>query len=292
MSFFALILVFSSACLHAGWNLLAHRERTSSNLFLRISLVIALFGLAPAIAAEFRSHPFPPQIWLFLLLTGVFQTFYYLGLTMGYRSGDFSVVYPLARSLPILLLAFFDIARGYFPSSLGCLGILLVIAGCVLLPLKSFQEVTKLDYWNNATIWILVTVFATLGYTTVDKLAAEILPEGADMAARYGVWQAIFTIPFLWLILKLMGEPTEFGRGITSWILPTLSALFVFSSYWLMLWAYQISVYTSYLFGLRQLSIVIGVVLAALIFREPVSRLRIVAATIMTLGIICISLVQ
>jgi uncharacterized membrane protein len=58
-----------------------------------------------------------------------------------------------------------------------------------------------------------------------------------------------------------------------------------------MLWAYQLSAIASYLVGLRQVSIVIGVVLAIWIFHEPALKLRISAACLITAGVICISLI-
>jgi drug/metabolite transporter (DMT)-like permease len=292
MSSFTILLVLGSAFLHASWNLVAHSQRTSSDLFLRVSWVIGLLGVVPASIAEFQGQSFPLGVWGLLLLTGIFQAFYYLGLTISYRTGDFSVVYPLSRALPILLLAFVDIARGRIPSLLGWLGISLVVLGCLAAPLKSIQEVTKSHYWNRSTVWIGMTVVATLGYTTVDKLAAEILPSGAESAGRYGIWQAIFTIPFLLLTLKLLKEPISTSKNFRDWKLPIIAALFIFCSYWLMLWAYQISPYSSYLVGLRQFSIALGVVMSAWLFREPTPGLRIGAAIVITLGIVCLSLAR
>ncbi|MCB8945767.1 MAG: hypothetical protein H6658_18620 [Ardenticatenaceae bacterium] len=49
-----------------------------------------------------------PATWPYLLVTGCFQAMYYLGLLQGYKSGDFTVVYPVARALPVLILAFVD----------------------------------------------------------------------------------------------------------------------------------------------------------------------------------------
>ena len=51
-------------------------------------------------AGALGSH-FPPGVWMNFTFGGICLAFYYLGLTQGYQSGDFSVVYPLARSLPV-----------------------------------------------------------------------------------------------------------------------------------------------------------------------------------------------
>jgi drug/metabolite transporter (DMT)-like permease len=246
-------------------------------------------GLLPVLIAQLKGDLFPLPVWGLLIVTGLFEALYYLGLIMGYRYGNFSVVYPVARALPILFLAFVDVSRGRIPSMLGWLGIILTIIGCAIAPLKSLQNIKVADYWNQATVWIFVIMFSTVGYTTVDKLAAELLPTGAGTAAQYIVLQSLFTVPFLWLVLKLSGEPMEKQRKVADWTWSILFALFVTGSYWLMLWAYQLSPFISYLSALRQFSIVIGVVIATLCFREPAPVLRISAAVAITLGMICIS---
>ena len=54
---------------------------------------------------------------------------YYLGLSRGYMSGDFTVVYPLARATPVLVIAALDVARGQAPTLFGWLGLLLIVIG-------------------------------------------------------------------------------------------------------------------------------------------------------------------
>jgi len=289
MSWFALVLVFLSATIHAFWNLLAHSQKVNGTLLLRFHIITGLVGVIPALIPEFQGDSFPATVWLLVILTGLFQSFYFLGLMMGYRHGNFSIVYPVARALPILFLAFFDIGRGRFPSILGWLGIIFIIIGCILAPIKSLRTIKLSDYWNPSTIWILVIMSATVAYTATDKLAAEILTPGAATSARYALFQAIFTVPFLWIVLRLSGEPLPAPQGIATWKFPALFAIFVFTSYWLMLWAFQLEPYISYLSAMRQFSLVIGVILAAVVLREDVPKMRIFAAAIIVLGMICIS---
>src|SRR5690606_5071820 len=110
---------------------------------------------------------------MLLAITGIFQSLYFFGLSRGYSSGDFTVVYPVARALPVLILALVDVARGHAPSAWGWLGMFLVVAGCLLSPLQSPRAI-RLDRYVNATGgWVLVTALAGVGYSVVDKLAAE-----------------------------------------------------------------------------------------------------------------------
>lgn len=288
----ALGLVFLSTILHASWNLLAHARRNDQTLFLRAALVTGLVGLGPVLWTEWTgSNRFPPLVWLLLGITGLFQGLYFLGLTRGYGSGDFTVVYPVARALPVLILALVDVGRGQVLSPLGWLGIALVTAGCLLSPLESLREIRWQRYANATGFWILVTAAGGVGYSVIDKLAAEQLAPGAWSAARYGLMETFFTVFYLWPLLRLTGGPLGPAPGSWNvrWGWAALAGAFIFAAYWLILWAYQISPYVSYIVALRQFSIVIGVVAATVLFREPAARLRIAAAVVIALGVAAIT---
>jgi drug/metabolite transporter (DMT)-like permease len=253
-----------------------------------------MVGLGPVLWSEWTgSSRFPPLVWLLLAITGLFQGLYFLGLTRGYGSGDFTVVYPVARALPVLILALVDLSRGRVPSPLGWLGIGLVTTGCLLAPLVSLRAIHWRRYANATGFWILVTAAGGVGYSTVDKLAAEQLAPGAWSAARYGLMETLFTTVYLWPLLRLTGgvlPPAPGKRWIMRWREAALAGVFIFAAYWLILWAYQLSPYVSYIVALRQFSIVIGVVAAALLFHEPAPRLRIGAALVIALGVAAITL--
>ena len=290
MTFLPLLLIGISACMHAGWNLLAHARRADSNLFLRATFISSVVGFLPALVFELQGPHFPLPVFGLLALTGVCQAVYYLGLTMGYRRGDFTVIYPLARALPVLFLAAVDLARGRAPSPLGWVGMILVTAGCALAPLESLRFISLARYRNRAFIWVLVTALGTVGYTAIDKIAAELLPAGPLTAARYEVFEVIATLPFLWLALRFANRSAGETSGANGWKWAAVASVFIFGAYWLVLWAYQLSPYASYISALRQFSIVIGVVVAAIFLREPARGLRVGAALVIAAGIICISL--
>lgn len=288
MSLFPLALILTSTILHASWNLLAHARRQDTTLFVRANLIVGLVGLGPVLWLQFGDDPFPAAIWPLLLATGFFQAVYFLGLTMGYRSGEFSVVYPVARALPVLALAVLDIARGRPPSALGWLGMVLVTVGCLLAPLASLRTISRDRYLNWTIFWVLVTAAGTVGYSGVDKTALEMLRPGLFSALRYGVLQWLLTVPFLWLGLRFVARlPMEWG-AVRDWRRAALATLFISSAYTLILWVYQMIPQASYVVALRQFSIVIGVVAAIVIFHEPAAKLRLSAALIITAGVVIV----
>ncbi len=280
----AIILVVISSFIHAGWNLVLGSQRASYTLF-RINLVVTVVGLGPALVAEFWGPHFPADIWGHLVLAGIFQACYYLGLSKGYQSGHFTVVYPIARALPILIVALADVGQGNAPSPAAWLGMILVSAGCIVIPFKSLRSFEIGYYWNRNMIWIIVAALGTIGYTIVDNAAAELNQPGPLLAARYGIFEFSLATLFYWLVLKGLGQPTGESNGWPGWKWPIIAAVGFFGSYWLILWSYQLSPQTSYIVALRQLGIVIGVAIGVFLFHESAPVLRISASFVIAIGI-------
>jgi uncharacterized membrane protein len=74
------------------------------------------------------------------------------------------------------------------------------------------------------------------------------------------------------------------------WKEPFWGAVMNFGAYWLVLWAYQLAQHVSYIVALRQFSIIIGVILAFIIYKEKGFRVRFTGSFIITVGLILISL--
>lgn len=281
---FAIFLVLLSTFLHAGWNLFL-RQRRSPSTFLQIEVVTSVVGLGPVLMAELGDQPMLVHVWRYLFVAGIFQAIYYLGLTQGYRYGDFTIVYPIARSLPVLLVAVGDAARGRAPSAVAWLGMVLVTIGCLIIPLESWRGFSLSRYWNRAMLWAVVTALAIVGYTLTDKFAADVIAPGPWAAARYGIYEgAASAVPY-WFILKAMGRSTSDHSGLAGWRWSAMAAIGVFGAYWLVLWSYQLAFQASYVVALRQLSIVIGVALGAWFLREAAPLLRLSAACIIVAGV-------
>ena len=100
----AIILLLVSAATHAAWNLLSKREHPSAAFFLVANTAGCLL-LAPIALVNWRAvRQFPPEVWAILPATGLCQAVYYYGLAGAYRHGEISIAYPLARSVPVVLV--------------------------------------------------------------------------------------------------------------------------------------------------------------------------------------------
>ncbi len=289
MSLFSLTLVFISAATHASWNLLV-RDQRAINMFISITVVATIVLLPLTLAAEFFAPPVLSVVPLNIFFGGALLAIYYYGMTHSYRGGDFTVAYPLARALPVLMVACAEVVLGDAPTLLGWIGIVLIAVGSMVVPLQSLRELKFSRYWNKTTVWILMAATGIAGYTVVDRAGLQQLPNGLTYAMRYAIIEAIVGGAIYFLMLRVAHEKIILPKTFADWKLPALATLFVFGSYSLILWAFQSDDRASSVIGLRQISIVMGVVAGAYLFHEHGARLRIPAAMVITLGVILLSL--
>lgn len=273
--------------MHAGWNLIAHWKRGSPLLLLRIPVLIGLIGLVPAAAVEIDEPLLSPGIIGLLALTGAAQALYYFGLLRAYEAADFSLVYPLSRAFPVLLLMLLDLARGRDLTTVAMLGTVLVGTGCALTP-RARSRASPGSRSGRTVLWLTVITAATVGYTVVDKIALESLPARTSVALRYSVWEALATLPFLGALAPAIPRDGLSQDATTSWKWSLAAATFSFGSYGLVLVAYQVSEHMSHVVALRQMSIPLGVAGAGVLIGERVTRFRAAATALIAAGVACV----
>ena len=289
MSLFVIFIIICSTFMHAGWNLLARYNRAERDFYFKMLVIMIVTGFVPAVWSELVTRSLTPTAWWCVLGSGFSAGLYLFFLARAYEESDFTVVYPVARSLPVIFVAFIDVLRGRELTVFGWLGILMVAAGCVFVPLRSFRDFSLGNYFNRASLWMFFAALGTVGYTTLDKIAAEVVQQGPATAARYGyIYFAVSFFPYLGF-MKL-SRPVVVKDSSQDWKIAVLAALFGFGAYWLILWAYQLSPYASYIVAFRQFSIVIGALLAFIIYKEQGVAVRLSGAVMITLGLVLIAL--
>jgi drug/metabolite transporter (DMT)-like permease len=253
-------------------------------LLLTVPGALALIG-----AGLLLPHSFPARAWLCVVPSGIICGLYFRFLALAYGSSDFTVVYPVARALPVLMVAGIDVARGHYPTATGWLAMVMVVAGCALAPQRSYRDLDLRHYTGRAILWMLLTAATIAGFSMLDKLAAETVRRGPGSAAIYcGLWHVCACATYL-----LLGA--VFGRGgrtpqAVGWAMPAAAALLGLASYTLVLWAYQLSPHTGYLLALRQFSIVIGVLAAFRLYREEGLAVRLPATAAIVAGLVIVVL--
>jgi drug/metabolite transporter (DMT)-like permease len=170
---FLFVVIASSA--HATWNFLAKRASHHKRLIWLSSAMEALL-FAPAAIWILKSSWFilDRKSVLFLLLTGILHLLYSESLVRGYRVGDLTTVYPLARgSAPLLSFVgavFFLRER---PSLLAMAGAALVSLGILLASggLSAFRQSAN----RAGLFWGIATGCTIAAYTLVDGYSVKTL---------------------------------------------------------------------------------------------------------------------
>ena len=287
---FVIVIVLVSCFMHAGWNIQLARRRGSEQEYVRQLLrVVFLAGLIPACVSEYMAGSMGARAWLCVAGSGVFCAVYFLSLTRAYGSSDFTIVYPIARSLPVLVVAVGDVLRGREITPLGWLGMFLVVFGCALSPHRSFRNIHVRKYLKPAILWMLLAATGTVGYTLLDKVASETVKAGPATAARYGYFFFMFTYGVYVVLMKFCGNKDKSSKGI-NWRSAVLAALLNFGAYWLVLWAYQMSESAGYIVAFRQFGIVIGVGFAFIIGHEKPLAIRVAGTATIFAGLLLIGL--
>jgi drug/metabolite transporter (DMT)-like permease len=298
MTSFAVVLILIAAVLHATWNYWAKRAGGGLPFVYLVSIMIVL-GYIPVVTIYlgWRHPAIPHGIAAVILISGVLKTGYSLYLQRGYRTGDFSLIYPLARGTGPLLSTLAAIAfLGERPS-------LLALAG-------GFTIIVSIFWLTGGFVWIARIVGR-------EKDAPGERPRSASNAARYGITSGVFIAAYTlwdrhgvahWLIPPLLYDagtaltqfclltPFAWGRRaevlrewkehrFNAFVMATVSPV----AYILVLTAMTFT-RVSYVAPAREVSILIGTFFGAKFLKESDASRRIFAAIAMVFGIVALAL--
>ncbi len=299
MSTVALILVFLSAFIHAGWNLLSKRQHPSAAFFLVASLVGGAV-LAPVLIPYHTTILLiPGRIWAFLFASGFFLALYFISLAGAYRAGDMSVAYPLARSSPVIVVAVVTLilGRGDQVSTTCVGGIILIVTGCFLIPLSRFGDFRLMNYLNPTCGLALLAAIGTAGYSIVDDEALRQLRAQSTIGHTQTslVYAALLALSgSIWLFLFVMLRRR--GRSSLGQVLRTkkrhaaLAGIAIYVTYALILISLAFVNNVSYVVGFRQLSIPLGAILGVVILKEVPHGPKIAGVIVMFVGLILVAI--
>jgi drug/metabolite transporter (DMT)-like permease len=277
----ALVLLLSSAAIHALWNLLL---KQSQDKYVAMGWQVILSSLISVIALLFTGLP-PRSIWLFVLISTTLEAIYFGLLTFAYNDHDFSLVYPVARgAAPALVVVWSALFLNEIPSAGGFLGIALVVCGLAIIGATSmFQNHTGRPQFRGIAIALSVALVISF-YTLVDGFAVKhspALPFGLSLFAL----MPVLTTPLIvrhygWghLIEALRRQP---ARLILVGFLGVIAYLFA-------LFAYSIAP-VNYSEAIREVSVVIGAFAGWYFLGEQMGKIRTLGAAVIFAGIILIA---
>jgi len=281
MTGWALTLVLAAAFIHATWNFL-NKKASGHATFTWWVAVLSAALYAPLAAAMIFHWQARVDLTTIGLMAGsaALHAAYFIFLNEGYRAGDLSLVYPLARGTgPLLATAAAIVFLGERPSIVALAGGLLVIAGIVMLTgnPKKFSQIGA----SKAMIFALATGTVIAAYTLWDKQAVSafaVAPVLLDWGANFG--RALLLTPFALRHRDKARIEWQVHRREAIGV-----ALLVPLSYILVLTAMQFTP-ISYVAPAREISILIGTGMGTRLLAEGDARRRLTGAAAMLIGVI------
>jgi len=170
MSVAALALT-AAVLMHVSWNLLARASHPDSR-FLWWALLGYLVVLGPysLYALATQAH-WSPRLAGLLVTSALGNCLYFLALGAAYRRAPVALVYPIARSSPLLIALWGSLLFGEVMPGMGWVGILVSVAGLLVMASSAWHGERRFVLLLAAT-----AAFATSVYSLSNKFAVTSLP--------------------------------------------------------------------------------------------------------------------
>jgi drug/metabolite transporter (DMT)-like permease len=279
MTTIATLLLIISAFTHAGWNFISKKEHPTQAFYL-VANTMGVICILPILFYHASLLSFVPlSVWIIVILSGFFLASYLKALAGAYRAGDISIAYPLARSLPVVFVFLITLAMGKSqpPGGWFWVGMILIVAGCITLPLKAFGDFQFSNYVNLCCLLAVLAAMGTACYTIADDMALRYLRAlpGQPMGPVEGtlvylvlegiscsLWQGLF-------VVINRQERKSMGEVLTSFKGPAaLTGMGIYLTYGIVLISMNYVSNVSYVAAFRQLSIPMGAILGMLFLKE------------------------
>ncbi|NMX21236.1 hypothetical protein C5S30_02120 [ANME-1 cluster archaeon GoMg4] len=289
MNIIAFTLVVLSAGIHAYWNFLLKKSK-DTRVFIWLFLGISTLMFFPFFAYRITQTDIPEIGWCFILITGLVHALYLVSLSSAYEKGDLSLVYPLARSAPIVfVLIGAMLFLGEIPSKIGMVGIALLIFGGYTLQLNSLQGIVQpLQALNSKPSQLaLLTALFIAFYSIIDKVGLSYVQTFTYIYLMFA-FMLIFLTPFTLLTRSKNAIKAEWNSNKKNILIVGFLCFFTF---FLILIAMTLAK-LSYIVALRQLSIIFSVDLGAWVLREEHVDIRLTASFLIFVGSFLIAIAK
>ena len=276
MSGTAFALAFTAAWLHAGGNVFLGR-RSEPEAAVALMLLIGVVAFAPVAALTWRVEA---EAVPYIVASALLELGYFAFLAAAYRAADVGLVYPVARgSAPVLALLGSVVIMGRSTSAGQIVGVVAVTIGILLVCGVGIADASS-D--RRGVLLALATAVFIAGYTLVDK-------EGLEHAGPIPYIELVLIGPALVygaIVLRTRGGAAIRGEATPRLV---LVALLLFGTYILVLLALREAPAAS-VSAVRETSVVIATVLAALAAHQPLRPSRVAGASLVALGVALVAL--
>lgn len=273
-------LIALAAVVHAVWNLAIKKAGATGAMFLWLAFLVGAIVYLPFGVWSLIDSGANLWHWLgFASVSGALQVVYFLLLQTGYRLGDVSVVYPLARGTgPLLSVVFAMLLFAERPSTIALAGAAVVIAGVVTIGLAG-GRLRAADNRAGVGFGLVIGVVIAV-YTLWDSAAVTV--GGMPVVGVYWgsvVFQFLLMAP---LGLRERSRAAEVAKQ--HWLLVLTVGILAPLAYILILLAVQLAP-VSLVAPAREVSVVLVGLGGWLLFREPHPVQRLIGAAVVLVGV-------
>ncbi|WIY25025.1 EamA family transporter [Parasedimentitalea psychrophila] len=285
MDNFWILLVLASALLHPFRDLTLKGVAHPVSCYVGVCLSWVIFAGAQATLSG-QSLRLPLSVWPLVILSALGLGFYYYGTLAAVRRGNLSVYYPIIRSSPIaiVIISWLFLGQSYAWITLAGVGLIILAGLGIQKPPGGLLEDAK------AFGLAVMAMIASAVYALADAVAMQDVAAAPFLFSTYILVTLMLAAARSWEDRHL-SEP--FWGVIRGWQQAPWRILFAgatsYVSYLLILKAFQLGAETAAVSSVRQASIPISVIMAAVILKEPRFLKRIGWACLLALGIILVA---
>ncbi|MHA7898230.1 MAG: EamA family transporter [Henriciella sp.] len=277
---FPIALCLLSAITVAATNLFVKRggDVLSTRMIVSIAMASSVVPIVPFV-------PMPtPTIWAALSISVVVHWFYQFAMIRALHRGDLSLVFPVMRGLaPLLTAVTATIALNESPSPLGWLGLIIATGALIVFAMPEGKGAKHPPLKQAALFWAMVTALGIAFYSVADANGAR-LAANTETVLTFVVW--LFLLDWIGITTALFW----IRRGaVWSNIAPqirdgTIGGLLGTVSYGAALWAFTLTEAAN-VTAIRETSVVFGAIFGAVFLKEAFGPRRVLAASILAIGL-------
>jgi len=265
----AIAFALTAALLHATWNLLLARS-TDTNAALAVAMLAGSLLILPFALLRWRLEP---EALPFVAVSALLELAYFWLLARAYRQADLSLVYPIARGLaPVLVLVGSVLVVGQQTAVGSVTGVVLVAVGVVLV-----RGLRSPASWRDVAMAIGIACLIA-SYTLVDQRGVS----HADPLTYLVLVVGIPAVVYAGVLVTRNGGATRFRAAMSPSTLA--GGVGVVAAYGLVLAALGLAPAAG-VAALRETSIVMATILAAVVLHERVERSRWLGSVVVVAGI-------
>ena len=266
--------VLGAALLHAAWNALV---KGSEDKQLDAYAVGAGSGLLALLALPFLPLP-ATAAWPWLAGSAAVHILYFVFLAGAYRWGELSYVYPVMRGGgPIIVALAGVVVFGEVLQAGEWLGVALVCAGILAFATGAHDR--------RATLFALANTAVIGAYTLIDAAGARV--SGAPVSYTFWFFVANgIVISALGITQRGGALPAYLARH---WLRALAGGACALGAYSIALWA-MTRAPVALVAVLRETSVIFAAVIGAVLFKEKMTRRRLVATGAVLAGLVALRL--